>query len=68
MVTHRLASAQQADEIVVIAGGRVAERGTHAELLVRSGHYAALWRAQAAGQSPQAEPSAVEARSASSHQ
>ena len=43
LVTHRLAGLDQVDEIVVLAGGRVADRGTHAELLARPGPYRALW-------------------------
>ena len=46
MITHRLASVAQADEIVVLEGGRVAERGSHATLLRAEGRYAALWAAQ----------------------
>ncbi|WP_368669918.1 hypothetical protein [Beijerinckia sp. L45] len=38
-----------ADRIVVLEDGRVAESGTHAELLTRAGRYAALFELQAAG-------------------
>ncbi len=44
LITHRLAGLQEADEVLVLDRGRVVERGTHAELLVRDGRYAALWR------------------------
>jgi len=43
LVTHRLAGLDAVDEIVVLAGGRVADRGTHAELLARPGLYRSLW-------------------------
>lgn len=46
VVTHRLASVVGANHIIVIEGGRIAESGTHHELLERSGLYAALSRAQ----------------------
>ena len=42
-ITHRLAGLDQVDDIVVLEGGRVVERGTHAELVTAGGHYAALW-------------------------
>lgn len=45
-VTHRLASACDADLIVVLEQGRVVETGNHAELLARQGAYAALWTKQ----------------------
>ena len=46
LMTHRLRAARSADRIVVLAGGRVVETGTHAALLSRSGLYARLWRVQ----------------------
>lgn len=44
LITHRLAGLQQVDEVLVLDRGLVIERGTHAELLARDGHYAKLWR------------------------
>ncbi|MGM0785110.1 MAG: ABC transporter ATP-binding protein [Pseudomonadota bacterium] len=46
MIAHRLSTIVHADEIVVIEGGRVAERGTHDGLLAADGRYAAQWRVQ----------------------
>lgn len=44
VVAHRLTTAARADRVVVMADGRVAEDGTHDELLARDGRYATLWR------------------------
>ena len=46
VVAHRLSTVADADEILVLRAGRVAERGAHAALLARDGEYAALWRKQ----------------------
>ena len=46
MIAHRLSTIVHADEILYLEDGRVAERGTHAVLLAKSGLYAALWRRQ----------------------
>jgi ABC-type multidrug transport system ATPase subunit len=46
VIAHRLSTIRAADEIAVIDGGRVAERGTHDELLTAGGRYAALHRTQ----------------------
>jgi ATP-binding cassette subfamily B protein/subfamily B ATP-binding cassette protein MsbA len=45
-VAHRLSSIRAADQILVIDGGRVMERGNHDHLLAQGGAYAALWRRQ----------------------
>ncbi len=45
VVAHRLTTAARADRIVVMESGRIAEVGTHADLLGRGGSYAALWAA-----------------------
>lgn len=45
VVAHRLSQAATADQILVMEGGHIVERGTHAELLDRAGRYARLWRA-----------------------
>ena len=46
MITHRMANAVTADQVVVFDHGRVAEIGTHAALMARGGVYADLFRAQ----------------------
>ena len=46
VIAHRLSTVRRADEILVIEDGRVAERGTHADLLAAGGRYAELYRTQ----------------------
>ncbi|MBU8832262.1 ABC transporter ATP-binding protein [Mycolicibacterium goodii] len=45
IVAHRLTQAAQADQVAVMADGRIVEHGTHAELIAMGGRYAQLWQA-----------------------
>lgn len=47
IVTHRIGSAKLADRIIVMDAGRIADIGTHEELIARPGQYAKMWEAQA---------------------
>jgi subfamily B ATP-binding cassette protein MsbA len=46
VIAHRLSTIERADRIVVLAGGRIVEVGSHAELLARNGVYANLYHLQ----------------------
>ena len=48
-IAHRLSTIAQMDRIVVLDAGRVAEQGTHAELLAKGGLYAGFWNRQSGG-------------------
>ena len=48
-IAHRLSTIQHMDRIVVLDGGRVAEDGSHTELLARDGLYARFWARQSGG-------------------
>jgi ATP-binding cassette subfamily B protein len=47
LVSHRFSTVRMADLIVVLDGNRVAEVGSHDELMARNGQYASLFRIQA---------------------
>ena len=46
IVAHRISSVKHADEIIVLEGGEIVERGTHDELLELGGEYAAIFNVQ----------------------
>jgi ATP-binding cassette subfamily B protein len=46
VIAHRLSTIIDADEIIVLDDGRIAERGRHEDLLAAQGQYAAMWRRQ----------------------
>ena len=60
VIAHRLSTVMDADEILVLAHGRIVERGTHAQLLDAKGEYARMW----ALQQQQAQAAAVLAQTA----
>jgi ATP-binding cassette, subfamily B, multidrug efflux pump len=48
-IAHRLSTIARMDRLVVLEAGRIAEQGTHDELLALGGHYEKLWRHQSGG-------------------
>ncbi|KAI8593923.1 iron-sulfur clusters transporter ATM1 [Geranomyces variabilis] len=57
-IAHRLRTIMDCDQIVVMSEGKVAEVGTHDELLELGGIYAGMWQAQQEGSTPAAESTA----------
>ncbi len=60
LIAHRLSTVAGADRIVVLKKGRVAEQGSHLELLRRKGLYYALWQQQGLERDDQARTFAVQ--------
>jgi len=52
VIAHRLSTVRDADQILVLQGGRIVERGRHEDLLRSGGLYSELYRTQFLGQSP----------------
>jgi ATP-binding cassette, subfamily B, multidrug efflux pump len=48
-IAHRLSTIARMDRLVVLDHGRIVEQGTHEQLLLENGHYAALWHRQSGG-------------------
>ena len=46
IIAHRLSTVMDANEILVMDGGNIVERGSHSQLIARDGHYAGMWRLQ----------------------
>ena len=59
VIAHRLSTVVDAHEILVMEGGRIVERGTHAELLERGGRYARMWTLQQQGLQVEGQPQAL---------
>jgi ATP-binding cassette subfamily B protein len=52
VIAHRLSTIREADQILVVEDGHIAERGRHADLLATGGLYADLYQTQFARQEP----------------
>jgi ATP-binding cassette, subfamily B, heavy metal transporter len=60
VIAHRLSTIVNADEIIVLDAGRIAERGTHQQLLARGGLYASMWNRQREADAAREKLAAVE--------
>src|SRR5262245_12629133 len=55
VIAHRLSTVRRMDELIILDGGRIVERGAHDDLLSRGGVYASLWAHQSGGFLPTIE-------------
>jgi ATP-binding cassette subfamily B protein len=61
VIAHRLSTIVDANEIIVLADGRIVERGSHVSLLAAGGLYATMWQRQALSAAEREQRDAVEA-------
>ncbi len=61
VIAHRLSTVVDADEIIVLVDGQVAERGSHRELLAKNGVFARMWELQAQQAEPERQEAELEA-------
>lgn len=54
-IAHRLSTVVNADEIIILVEGKIAERGTHEQLLEQNGRYKAMWQEQQAQEKEEAQ-------------
>ena len=66
VIAHRLSTIMNADQILVMDGGRIVERGSHAALLDANGRYAQMWALQQQEENQLADDELISERSASS--
>jgi len=59
VIAHRLSTVVDAHQILVMEGGRIVERGTHAELMAMNGRYTQMWTLQQADAKKAVEREAV---------
>jgi ABC-type multidrug transport system fused ATPase/permease subunit len=60
VIAHRLGTIRHADNIIVLADGKVVEEGTHDELLAKEGIYADMWNMQLSSTKTSLGPLAVD--------
>jgi ABC-type protease/lipase transport system fused ATPase/permease subunit len=59
VIAHRLSTIVGADEIIVLDQGRIAERGTHSQLLATGGLYSSMWNRQREAQEAREKLAAI---------